>query len=169
MLKNILLCGVAILFLYGCATTSNTVGGLHNDMATGLTVYHQYQQTTASLNNKQQIIHTNSVFKTDTNKNLPSNIVKLELSMAIINPYKQKFEIWQTVKFADMKSNKVYLKQKKLRYESQLLPEELISLDMPIESESYSQVIFSVDVIDSNGKVLYTTYTARYKIGSQKN
>lgn len=168
MLQRILLCGVAILFLYGCATTSNTVGGYHNDMGSGLSVYHQYQQTVSSLNKKGKTVHTQSVFKTDTNKDLPSNIVSVKLTMFFVNPYQQKFEVWETTELSELESNKVFLKQKRLRYISKPLPEELISIDMPMESDTHSQVIFSVDVLDENGKVLYTTYTARYKIGSEK-
>lgn len=171
MFKRILLCGLAILFM-GCATSqTNTIGGFNNDMASGLTVLHQYHQTASILNKDKKAVYYTTTFKTDLDADLPQNIVKLALAMSIVNPYKQKFEIWERVNFIDVSTGKLYFKSEKLRYPSdshRLLPEGLISIDLPVYAEQHTQVLFFATV-KSNGRVIYTTYTARYKIGSQNN
>ena len=146
MFRKILLIAIAILFLHGCATHSrNTVGGMHNDLATGLRVYHQYQKVTEH-HKKGKLYHYSTAFLADESRDLPDNLVGLSIDMTFINPFKQRFEVWENTCFKDLQTNKTYLKTKKLRYTSQLLPEEVISLNMPLNSDSniYSQVIFSV-------------------------
>jgi hypothetical protein len=169
MFRN-LLCGVAILFLFGCSTTTNshTVGGFHNNMETGLSVYHQYVAIHLGKTKNGELVKSEIIFKADQNENLPSNIVGIRLSIRVINPYNQKFEVWENLEFKNLETDKIYLKHKKLRYISQPLPEELISVKMPFVLDVYSQVIFSVDILDENGNKLYSTYIARYKIGSEK-
>lgn len=168
MFRRILLCGFAILFLFGCSTTSHTIGGYHNNMATGLSVYHQYVATQLGKTKNGEFVESKIIFKTDQNEDLPSNIVGLHLSMTVVNPYEQKFEVWENLEFKNLETDKVYLKHKKLRYISQPLPEELISVDMPLMLDVYSQVIFSVDILDNSGNKLYSTYIAKYKIGSEQ-
>jgi len=171
MFNRILLCGLAILFI-GCATSqTNTIGGFNNDMESGLTVYHQYHMTASFLNKDKRVVHHSSTFKTDLNADLPQNVVKLDLAMSIVNPFKQQFEIWERVNFIDVSTGKLYFKSEKLRYplgSHQLLPKELISIDLPVYAKQHTQVLFFV-IVRSNGRVIYTTYTARYKIGSQNN
>lgn len=162
---------LALLFI-GCAHNSkNTVGGMHSNLETGIMVYHQYQKTTSHLDKNERTVYVVSPFETDLNTDIPSNIHKLELRLAIINPFKTNFEIWERVNYIDLRTNKLYFKSEKLRYPSdnhQLLPEEFISLDLPLYVKQHTQVLYFVNVKDDKGKVVYTTYTARYKIGSQK-
>ena len=165
--KNILLLCMFGIFLFGCATIdSHTVGGYQNNMETGLSVYHQYYETLIKTV-KGKSVESNIVFITDANKDLPINVKKLQICIVVENPFKRNFEVWESIELIDLETNKPYLKHKKLRHNSQLLPEELISIDMPLYSETHSQVVFSVDLIDESGNILYSTYTAKYKIGSK--
>ena len=41
-------------------------------------------------------------------------------------------------------------------------------VDLPIVIEEHSQVIFYVDILDESGELLYSTYSAEYKIGSKQ-
>ena len=163
-----LFCCILFLFLIGCSSTTKKVGGFNNNMETGISVYHQYVITILSKDKNGKFVVVESLFKADLKEFLPSNVAKLKVAMLILNPYNQKFEVWENLQFTNLKTNRVYLKQKKLRYMSQLLPEELISLDLPLV-EKDSQVIFSVDILNESGKLLYSTYRAEYKIGSQNN
>lgn len=169
MIRN-LLCGAILILLVGCSTTnSHTIGGYHNNMETGLSVYHQYMFTKATLNKEGKIVETKTIFKADQNEDLPSNTVRLQLSLIVINPYNQNFEVWEELQFKNLETDKIYFKHKKLRYTSQPLPEESISIDMPLVLDVSSQVIFSVLLLDESGKELYGTYKAKYKIkGSEQ-
>jgi hypothetical protein len=156
--------------LFGCAgTQTNTIGGYENNMETGLSVYHQYIITSISTNKNEKIIETTYAFKADLNEDIPSNVVKLSLTMLVVNPYKVNFEVWENIQFTNLDTDKVYLKHKKLRHNSQLLPEEFVSVDLPLVLDEYSQVIFSVDILSESGKLLYSTHRAEYKIGSTNN
>ena len=170
MFRN-LFSGIVLLILCGCASTSSIdkVGGYQNNMATGLQFQYQYFYTFISTDQNGKLIETESLFKTDQNEDLPSNIVKLKIGMLVINPHKQKFEVWENLQFINLETDKIYLKHKKLRYQSQLLPEEIVYLDLPLVLEEYTQVIFSVDILTESGELLYDTYKAEYKIGSTNN
>jgi hypothetical protein len=166
MFKTISVVFVALFFI-GCAHyKQNTVGGMHSDLETGFTVYHQYNMVTVHLNQKDKVVHASNVFPADLNEYLPSNVHKLELSMAIINPYKQKFTIWERVNYIDLKSKKLYYKSERLRYTSkrERITEELFSIKLPITSKENCQVLITVDVKNDRGETVYTTYTARYKL-----
>ncbi len=158
-----------VLLIVGCSSTSKRVGGFENNMETGLSVHHQYIMTTASVDSKGKIVVVESLLKADLNENLPSNVVKLKVAMLVLNPYNVKFEVWENLQFTNLETGRVYLKHKDLRYISQTLPEELVSVDLPLVIKEYSQVIFSVDIVDESGKLLYSTYSAEYKIGSNNN
>ena len=158
-----------IVLIVGCSSTSKKVGGFENNMETGLSVYHQYIITTVSVDSKGKIVQAESLLKTDLKDNLPSNVVKLKVAILVINPYNVKFEVWENLQFTNLETGRVYLKHKDLRHVSQTLPEELVSVDLPLVIKEYSQVIFSVDVLDESGKLLYSTYSAEYKIGSNNN
>jgi hypothetical protein len=162
---------MALSFI-GCAHNSkNTIGGVHKNLETGLSVYHQYHITTEYLDKNKKLFHHTSVFLADYNKDLPSNTKKLYLSIAIINPFNLDFEIWERVNYIDLRTDKVYFKSEKLRYPSdnhRLLPEGTFSLDLPLVSKMPTQVLYFVNVKDKRGEVIYSTYTARYKIGSKK-
>ena len=171
MLNRICLLLVALFFI-GCAHNSkNTVGGMHSNLETGLMVYHQYQKTTSHLDKEKKTVFLVSPFKTDMDADIPSNVHKLELRLAIINPFKTNFSVWERINYIDLTTDKLYFKSEKLRYPSdnhRLLPEEFISIDLPLYSKQHTQVLYFVNVKDAKGKVIYTTYTARYKIGSTK-
>lgn len=169
MLKK-MFCGFAILLLLGCASTkSHTVGGYSNNMETGLSVYHQYISTILSVDKNGKLVQSKRLLESDENKDIPSNVVRLDLTLLIQNPYKRYFEIWENLKIQNIETNEVYLKHKKLRQTSQLLPEEQVSIGMPLILDVHSQVIFSVDLKDKSGNTLYSTYTAKYKVGSNNN
>jgi hypothetical protein len=156
--------------LFGCATTqTTTTGGYENNMETGLSVYHQYHYTSISTNKNGNVIEKTTAFKADLNKDIPSNVVKLSITIMVDNPYKLYFEVWENIKFTNLDTGKVYLKHKKLRHISQLLPEEFANVDLPLVIEEHSQVIFSIDILDESGKLLYSTHRAEYKIGSTNN
>lgn len=162
--------GIVLLILCGCAsTTIDKVGGYKNNMATGLQFQYQYFYVSTSTDQNGKLIETEKLFKTDQNEDLPSNIIKLKIGMLVINPYKQEFEVWENLQFTNLRTDKIYLKHKKLRYQSELLPEELVFLDLPLVLEEYTQVIFSVDILTKSGELLYDTYKAEYKIGSNNN
>jgi len=158
-----------LLLIVGCSSTSKRIGGFENNMETGISVYHQYIITTASVDSKGKIVQAESLLKPDLKDNLPSNVVKLKVAILVINPYNVKFEVWENLQFTNLETGRVYLKHKDLRHVSQTLPEELVSVDLPLEIEKHSQVIFSVDILDESGKLLYSTYSAEYKIGSNNN
>ena len=167
MFQN-LFCVLIIFSFFGCAATSKDIGGYHNNMATGLEVQYRYSYTSISKDEDGKLVTSEKSF-TIQNENLPSNIVKVTLGMLVINPYKQDFEIWENLQFKSLKKNKVYLKHKKLRYKSQLLPEELVFFNLPLVLEEHTQVIFSVDVLTTRGELVYSTNSAEYKIGSNNN
>ena len=158
----------AVLSAFGCAHHKhNTVGGMHNDLETGLTVYHQYHLTTSNYKDGE-VIYRNETFPADLNVDLPSNIVKLELAMAIVNPYKQQFEIWERVNYIDLENQKLFFKAERHRYTSKMLKEEILSLELPIVSKQPCQVLLTAYVKNDNGEIVYTTYSTKYTIGKQQ-
>ena len=88
--------------------------------------------------------------------------------MAVVNPHKQNFTIWERVNYIDLKTEKLYHKAEKLRYTSkpERYQEELFSIDLPIISKENCRVLFTVYVKNGKGETVYTTYSARYKIKS---
>lgn len=157
---------ITVALIFGCSSMNsrNVIGGYDHNMETGLSIYHQYQITTI-ITEKGKVIERKKFFYTDLEEALPFNTTSLQLGLLVINPYKQNFEVWSNTEIADLETDKVIFKQKRLRKISQLLPEELFSIDLPLESEN-SKVIFSVYFINESGKVLYSTNSAMYKIGS---
>ena len=143
MFKNIfLLCG--LILLIGCSTVQkHTIGGYHDSMETGMSIYHQYVSTKIKQIN-EKFVKYNTVFETDLDEDISSDIVDLYISILVINPYKQKFEIFENLEFKDLGTDEVYL-------------------------SVHSQVIFSVDVLDKSGKKLDSSYVVKYKTGSKNN
>ena len=168
MFQKLFLFCLIVLLIVGCSSTSKKVGGFENNMETGLSVYHQYIITTASVDAKGKIVEVESLLKSDLKEDLPSNVVKLKVAILVLNPYNVKFEVWENLQFTNLETNRVYLKHKDLRHVSQTLPEELVSVDLPLVIKEHSQVIFSVDVLNESGELLYSTYSAEYKIGSKQ-
>ena len=69
MFKTISVVFVALFFI-GCAHhKQNTVGGMHSNLETGFTVYHQYNLTTVHLNKKDKVVHAYNVFREQTSTN----------------------------------------------------------------------------------------------------
>jgi len=170
MFQKLFIVSILIVVLFGCASqTVNKTGGFENNMKTGLSVYHQYNFISIQTTKNDKIIETTTAFKSDLNKNIPSNVIKLSCTILVVNPHKLNFEVWENIQFTNLDTGKVYLKHKKLRHNSQLLPEEFVSVDLPLIIEKHSQVIFSVDILDESGKLLYSTSRAEYKIGSLNN
>jgi len=166
MLKKSCVLFVALFFI-GCAHhTKNTVGGMYSSLETGLTVHHQYQIETTYTDKEKRVIHSYSAFGSDLNTDLPSNTVSLDLLMAIVNPHKQKIEVWERVNYIDLETDEIFYKSERLRYKPELLPEELISISfgLPMESDKHCRVVYYAYVKDSMGENIYHTYTARYKI-----
>ena len=142
---------------------------MHSNLATGLTVYHQYNLTTAHFTKKKQLIHHTSRFRADLEADLPSNTESLDIAMAIVNPHKLQFEIWDRVNYIDLETDKVFFRSEKMRYQTKDRPEEheLISIALPVKSKQHCKVLYHVFVKDPTGEIVHYTYTARYKIGKQ--
>ena len=170
MLKNIIVLFVAAL-LIGCSHhTKNTVGGMHSDLATGLTVYHQYNLTTAHFTKTKHVVNRVSRFKADLEADLPSNTESLNLALAIVNPHNLQFEIWDRVNYIDLETGKVFYRAEKMKYKTKEHPEkhELISIDLPVSYQQHCKVLYHVFVKDPTGEFVHYTYTARYLIGKQQ-
>jgi len=169
MLKKIIVL-FAVALLLGCSHhTQSTVGGMHSNLATGLTVYHQYNLTTAHFTKQKRLVHHTDRFKADLNADLPSNTESLDLALAIVNPHNLQFEIWERVNYIEMNTDKVFYRAEKKRYETKKRPEkhELISIDLPVVSKHHCKVLYHVFVKDPTGEIVHYTYTARYKIGKE--
>jgi len=169
MLKKIIvLFGLALLL--GCSHhTQNTVGGMHSNLATGLTVYHQYNLTTASFTKQKRLVHHTGRFKADLNADLPSNTESLDLALAIVNPHKLQFEIWERVNYIEIETKKVFYRAERKHYNTKEHPKEheLISIKLPVVSKQHCEVLYHVFVKDPTGENVHYTYTARYKIGKE--
>lgn len=164
MFKKLFCVAVLILFIFGCSTTKITKnsGGYENNLSTGLSFYHQYISTKLLKNKKSEFVEVKYVFSPDEKKDVPHNLVNLHLSLLVQNPYNLKYSIWENVEFINLETNKAYFEHKKLVGNSQLLPEELFSIGLPLMLEAYSQVIFSVDVVNESGETIYSTYEITY-------
>ena len=164
MFRNLFCVAVLILFIFGCAstTTKENSGGYENNLSAGISFYHQYISTKLLKNKKGELVEVKYVFNQDEKKDVSYDLVNLHLSLLVLNPYNLKYSIWENLEFINLETNKAYFKHRKLVGNSQLLPEELFSIGLPLMLEEYSQVIFSVDVLSESGDLIYSTYETVY-------
>lgn len=167
-----LFCVAVLILLIGCASSSEIkkAGGYESNLSTGLSFYHQYISTSLLKNKEGEFVKLRYVFNYE-NKDVPSNLVNLHLSLLVNNPYNLKFHLVENLELINLETKQAYFEHKKLT-NSQLLPEELFSIGLPLILDVYSQVIFSVDVVNESGETIYSTYKlvySTYKNGSKIN
>jgi hypothetical protein len=91
------------------------------------------------------------------------------LGLYVVNPKKEFFEVRVESKFTELDTGN-FLEKNKFVYRSQMLPEEFINIDLPRNIDlSDSQVEFKAMVLDKDGKNLFESEVAKYRIkGSKK-
>lgn len=171
MFRKLFCVAVLILFIFGCSTTKTTknAGGYENNLSTGLSFYHQYISTKLLKNEKGELVEVKYVFNSNKKEDVHYDLVNLHLSLLVQNPYNLKYSIWENLEFINLETNKAYFKHRKLVGNSQLLPEELFSIGLPLMLEAYSQIIFSVDVLNESGETIYSTYETVYNTYKYEN
>ena len=154
-----------ILLLCSCSTNkSYDYAEFSRSLTNDMTFYSQYEIVYKVDSKKGEIVIV-SPFLSDSNKYLPEKIIKLHLGLQVTNPNLYKFVIWMDYQFGEIGENDV-LRKTKLVHMSQELPEEFISIDLPYDTNIHSQIKLTVSVI-SNGRVLYKSSEALYKVGKE--
>jgi hypothetical protein len=147
--------------LFGCAThKAYNYADYKSSLLSDMTFYTQYE---IAYKLKDHVIV--SPFLADSNEYLPNDIVKLHLGLLVKNPRLQHFDIWVDSVFTGLDSNDE-LQTSTLVYQSQGLPEEFISIDLPTHKVN-TQVEFTAVVV-SEDRILYESFKARYKIREVK-
>jgi hypothetical protein len=150
------------MMLFGCAThKAYNYAEYKSSLLSNMTFYSQYE---IAYKIKDRIVV--SPFFSDSNEYLPNDVIKLHLGLLVRNPNLQKFDIWVDSIFKGLNTDD-YIQTSKLVYNSQGLPEEFISIDLPTHKED-SQVEVYVSVV-SNDQILYESTKAIYRIREVKN
>lgn len=159
----ILILSIFLFLILGCSSTPKEkfkVGGFKHSLSTGMSFDYQFQITRSV----KKELYTD-VFPMEFNKPLPNNTVALVCVLLVKNPYRLDYTVRENVDVIVLETGKPFpLKNKTLRY-TQRLPEELLAVDLPLYSEFEADVIFSIDILDSEDKVIYSTKKAKYKLG----
>lgn len=146
-----------MIFMFGCAThKAYNYADYKSSLLYDMTFYTQYE---IAYKIEDKIIA--SPFFADSNEYLPNDIVKLHLGLLVKNPSLQHFDIWVDSIFTGLDSDEVF-QTSTLVYQSQGLPEEFISINLPTHRVN-TQVEFSAIVV-SEDRILYESSRAKYKI-----
>lgn len=149
------------MMLFGCAThKAYNYADYKSSLLSDMTFYTQYE---IAYKSKDRIIV--SPFFSDSNEYLPNDIVKLHLGLLVKNPSLQNFDIWVDSIFTGLDTDDE-LQTSTLVYQSQGLPEEFISINLPTHKVNY-QVEFQAVVV-SDDRILYESQKARYRIREVK-
>ena len=152
-----------LFFLIGCAAhnESYNYADYSNSLIYDMAFYSQYEivYKVKTENGEKTIV---SAFASDRNEYLPKDVSKLHLGIRIINPQKTKFVVWMDYEFIGIE-NEFSQRSSRIVHMSQSLPEEFISIDLPV-TNIHSQVKFSVSISNRSG-VLYESSEALYKMG----
>lgn len=153
---------MGILLLCGCATTkSYDYAELSYSLYNDAQIYSQYEIVfVKQIKDKETIVVL--PFLANSNSYLPEEIIKLHLGLNIVNPYKEKMDVWVDYVFMGL-GDEEFFQQKSYLYKSVTLPQEFLSIEMPYNTNIHSQVEFQVTV-DSNGRTIYESSKAMYKI-----
>jgi hypothetical protein len=106
-------------------------------------------------------------FLADSNNYLPEKIIKLHFGLKVFNPNREKFVVWMDFQFVEV-DGELFQRTSKLVYKSQALPEEFINIDLPYITNIHSEISLSISVIGGEGKVLYQSTEALYKVRGVK-
>jgi hypothetical protein len=155
---------IGLLFLSGCAVNSSyQVGGYQNNLYSDIKFLGQYeiQYVITTRDDKRMVLV--KPFISD-GKNLPDKITKLHLGLMVINPNREKFEVWIESKFTELDTGNLFQLNKYV-YKTQVLPKEFISIPLPRNVKPNTQVEFWVQAVSEGGVVLYKSSMVNYKIG----
>ena len=161
--KNVaVLIGFVLLTLCGCATKkAYDYAEFHNNLYSNSQFYSQYEIVYIKQIKDNEIVVV-SPFLADSNDYLPENLIKLHFGLQIINPYKERMDVWVDYAFIGLGDEEFFHKKSYL-YKSVTLPEDFLSIEMPYATNIHSQVEFQVTV-DSNGRTLYESSKAKYRV-----
>ena len=150
-----------LMFLIGCAhQESHRIGGFSNDLTSGTIFYGQYEMLYKGDNNS---IH--SKLFTPNGRYLSKDITKIHFGLYIKNPNPEvKFSVWIEARFVELDTGNLY-KITEYVYGTQKLPDEFISIPLPIKTRPNSNIKFWVNVKSKDGVVLYESSKVNYKIG----
>jgi hypothetical protein len=153
-----------IIFLSGCSAQKayNRYGGMQNNLNTNIVFYGQYE----IMYKQHDRIHVNP-FLSNSNSYLPDETIKLHFGLSVNNPSREYFEVWIEARFIELDTNNLFQLTKYV-YVTRKLPEEFISIPLPRDIYTRSQVEFWVSVMSKEKDVLYQSSKVFYKIGKQK-
>lgn len=100
-------------------------------------------------------------FLADSNDYLPKKVVKLHFGLSVINPRRETFTVWIDSKTNDHQISRIV-------HQSQSLPDEFISVDLPFIAKKDTNIKCIVLVLGKGGNLLYQSPMARYKIRGVK-
>jgi hypothetical protein len=167
MLYRIFIILFSLLLFCGCATTkSEQIGGFRNILYSDLSFYSQYEILYNSKQGEKDIQITKP-FLASGNLYIPDSTIKLHLGLMVRNPNRENFDIWVESRFTELDTDNIFQRTKSIVYGTQRLPEEFISISIPINYVN-SQIDFWVTVVSKTGDVLYESSKAIYKIGKSK-
>jgi len=160
---------LALFLLGGCASQklNHKVGDYQNNLNSGISFLSRYEIMYNVIHNGKEIIHV-LPFSSNSNHYLPEQIIKLHLGLMIDNPNQIYFQLWIEARFTEEDTGNLF-QTTKLVYGTQLLPNEFISIPLPINAKPETQIQFWVKAVSKEGDVLYKSSIAKYKIGKQKN
>lgn len=154
-----------LLLLGGCSHTSqSSIGKYQNNIYSGTKFLSQYEMV-LKVEGKQHFIAM--PFPASDNRYLPEGIEKLHLGLKIYNPIKDKIKIWIEARFTDLDTGNLF-KLTTYVYGTHGLPEEFISIPLPRNVITHSQIEFWVKAISEEGNTLYQSSKAYYKVRKSK-
>jgi hypothetical protein len=163
-MRRLFIALVLMFSLMGCATTSHNYASYSRSFDNDFVFYSQY-----GIAYKSGDFVVIGLFFSDENTYLSDQILNLRLGLYVVNPKKEFFEVRVESKFTELDTGN-FLEKNKFVYRSQMLPEEFINIDLPRNIDlSDSQVEFKAMVLDKDGKNLFESEVAKYRIkGSKK-
>ena len=171
MFKRIITILLLGMFVTGCTTSKAYNYAEYHSSLSGsqnMTFYSQYDIAYKVQTKKGKVVTVVSPFLADSNAYLPEKVVKLHLGLKVLNPNKESFGLWVESECVGIDTD-YYIQIRKFVGNSRMLPENIISIDLPHQTDLDSQVTFRVSVI-VDGDTLYESTTAKYRIkGSKKN
>ena len=87
--------------------------------------------------------------------------MKLHFGLSVINPRRETFTVWIDSKTNDHQISRIV-------HQSQSLPDEFISVDLPFIAKKDTNIKCIVLVLGKGGNLLYQSPMARYKIRGVK-
>jgi len=169
-MKRLLLIISAALFLFtGCATHKvSQSGGFARNFESGAVFHSQYEIRTLQTDKKGRSIEVVNLFPADDGSLIPKNTISIYLGLYVGNPYRTPLTITTHYMFENTKSKQIYFKRHTSRH-LRSLPEEILSIELPVHQNvtSDSIITFSVDVTNQTGDILYSCSPAKYRIGSK--